>query len=156
MNRLLPLAAAVTVALAAGLGTASSALASSSLSISVLARRVHVTSGQHMGLAVRVESTGTDTATGITACLTPPPQLVVTSAAGAERQGHRVCFAVGELPPGAQATRAIVVRAAATRLSAVRAFGHATSACTCSADPTARSPLIVIRAARAKRPVVTG
>lgn len=157
----LPIAAvltAITVAIPAAGSATSGAVANGSLgslALTLTTDRTSVTSGGDVRATLVVRSTGTQAATGVGACLAPPPQLSVARAEGAQRKGRRVCFPMGDLPAGTEQSRAVTLRAVADRTVNVRLAAGASSTCRCSARPTALSPIIRILRAPAK-PRVTG
>lgn len=157
----LPIAAvltAITVVIPAAGSATSGAVANGSLgslALTLTTDRTSVTSGGDVRATLVVRSTGTQAATGVGACVAPPPQLSVARAEGAQRKGRRVCFSMGDLPAGTEQSRAVTLRAVADRTVNVRLAAGASSTCRCSARPTALSPVIRILRAPAK-PRVTG
>jgi hypothetical protein len=145
---------APVVGSAAGVGTASETPLGS-LALSVLPDRTVLDSGGNMGVTLTARSTGTQTATSVTACLRPPQQLTVARAPGAVRRARDVCFTLGDMKVGAQKSRRVLLRAAAGQTMNVQIAARATSTCRCSGRPTARSPIIrIVR--RGTTPGVTG
>lgn len=126
-----------------------------SVALTVLPDRTVVNSGGDLRVTLIVRSTGTEAAPDITTCLAPPVQLTISQARGGERKGRRVCFSLGNLPAGAQRTRAVVLKAAAVQSVAVQLSARANSGCACSGRPAALSPVIRVEAP-GTRPPVTG
>ena len=155
----LPIAALlIAVAIPAAGSASAGATATDSLgsiALTLTTDHTRVTSGGDVRATLVVSSTGTQAATGVGACLAPPPQLSVAKAAGSQRKGRRVCFSMGDLPAGTEQSRTITLRAVADRTVNVRLAAGASSTCRCSARPTALSPVIRILRAPAK-PRVTG
>ncbi len=103
---------------AAGEGPASAAsntVTPTALTATVLPRTKRLVSGRTMRVAIRARNRATATAVAVTSCLGLPANLVVTRKAGATRSGRTLCFRVGDIAPGATATRTLTVRAVATR-----------------------------------------
>lgn len=129
--------------------------ASGSLALSVLPERTMMRSGAVLRTTLTVRSTGTQAATAVTACLVVPARLTIRKAVGATRTARRACFPLGDLAPGTEQARTVLLRAAASRTVNVRMSARATSTCRCSGTPTARSPVVRIVGA-APRPRVAG
>lgn len=149
------LASVAVPAMGSAAAGATAAESLGSLALTLTANRTMVISGGDLRATLVVRSTGTQAATAVTACMTPPPQLSVARATGAQRKGRRVCFALGNLPAGTAQSRAVTLRAVAARTVNVRFTARASSTCRCSARPTVFSPVIRILRAPAK-PRVTG
>lgn len=153
------LAVAVAVAVVGAAGSVASGATSTaslgSIALTLTTDHTTVTSGGDVRATLVVISTGTEAATGVGACVAPPPQLTVAQAAGSQRKGRRVCFSMGDLPAGTEQSRVITLRAVADHTVNVRLAAGASSTCRCAARPTALSPVIRIVRAAAK-PRVTG
>jgi len=107
---------------------ASPAAAPAALAARGVSLQRRVTSGTTLRLGLRVANAGGTAAQGATACITAPKGLTLLKTKGAKTRGRTACFAVGALAPGATASRAVTVRASATRRRTVTVTGHATAA----------------------------
>lgn len=159
MSRISPPLGLALLALAVpGAALATGATSSTSLgsvALTLLPSRTAVDSGATLTATLVVHSTGTEAATGVSACLTLPNQLAVTRAPGAQRKGRRVCFTFGDLAVDAEASRTVTLRAAAAHTVTVQMSARASSTCVCSGQPFARSPAIrIVR--KTTDPRVTG
>lgn len=119
----------------------------------LVASRSALVSGQTVRFAVRATNTGSAAASAASACVQLPRGLVVARAPGAIRVGPAVCFRLGALAAGAQASRAFTARAVAVRPRFVRVTASARAAG--NARAWAHPAVIRIRP-RAARPAVTG
>ena len=84
------------------------------LSVQVLPSRSRVVSGQSLRIGLRTRNTGTATGTRVTSCVRLPSNMAIVQEGSALRSGRTLCFSLGDLPAGAQRTRAITVRAVST------------------------------------------
>jgi len=91
------------------------ATGTAALSARLLPQRTRLVSGQKMRLAIRARNTGTVAAQGVTSCIRLPANLVVVRKGSALRSGRTLCFRVGDVAVGGQATRVVTVRAVAAR-----------------------------------------
>lgn len=85
------------------------------LRATLLPSRRTVASGQRMRIAIRIANADADQATAARACIVLPANLVVVRARPTVRSGHTLCFDLGSIAAGGQATRTITVRGASVR-----------------------------------------
>lgn len=123
------------------------------LTTTISASRWRLVSGQSVRLTVRARNAGSAPAAAATACIRLPRGLVVANAPGAVREGDALCFALGTLGPGGDATRIVTARAAASRREV------AGVAAAVAAQGVARSwapPAVLRISPRNARPAVAG
>lgn len=125
------------------------------LSVAILPSRSRVESGQSMRIGLRTRNVGTGTGTGtrVVSCIRLPSNMALVHAGSAARSGRTLCFGLGDLPAGAQRTRAITVRAVAVR----NATGSITGTARGWGEARVTAPVrtVIIRP-RAERARVTG
>ncbi len=119
----------------------------------VLSPRRRVVSGQALRVGLRAVNTGQAPAEAVSSCLRLPANMVITRAPGAVRSGRTVCFRIGQLAPGATATRVVTVRGVSTR----RVTRTLTGSVSAQGVPRqAAQPRSVTIIPRTVRPRVTG
>jgi hypothetical protein len=127
--------------------------AKAALSARLLPSARRLVSGQSMRLGVRIANTGGSAATGVTACVRLPANLIAVRSRGFTRSGQRMCTSLGTVPPGGQITRVVEVRAIAAR----RVVRTVTATATGDGLSVVRAaPRTVIISPRVSRAPVTG
>ena len=124
-----------------------------SLTTTVLPSRTRLAAGQLMRLGIRTANAGGTATAPVTACLRVPANLIVVRSAPGTRSGRNVCFQMGAVLPGTQATRVVTVRSGVDGPTTDRISG--TSQASGSAS-VAATPVVIAIAPRSGWTIVTG
>ena len=130
--------------------TPTAASATPALTATLLPSRTRFVSGQSMRLGIRVANGGTGAASGVTACVRLPANLVVVRRGSATQSGRRLCFGLGDVAAQTRQTRTLVVRAASARSVTRTITGSAQATGVTQVQASPRTITITPRTSRAR------
>jgi len=123
------------------------------LTTTLLPSRTRLAAGQLMRLGIRTANAGGTATAPVTACVRLPANLVVVRGTPASRSGRTMCFRMGAVPAGAQATQVVTVRAEADGPTTDRISGASRAS---GSAAVAATPVTVAIASRSGWTKVTG